>query len=417
MPVSPTPIGVHIGVATCSGSNCHGATQRPRGSAVPGNEYLIWSKRDKHRNAYTVLLGQQAIRMAKALGLPNAASQKLCLDCHADNVAAEMRGRQFQIEDGVGCEGCHGGASGWLGIHISGASHRENIAAGLYPTDQPVKRAELCLNCHFGDDKQFVDHRIYGAGHPRLTFELDTFTAIQPAHFVVDEGYIERKGRITDVQVWATGQVIALIRRMDALVDPRHAPRGMWPEFALFDCQSCHHNYDPARGERPTTTGLGPGTVKLNDANAVMLKVAAARIAPAAAKSLSEHLLALHKATTDDWPGVQREAAVIRATAESLKQAFAHHDFTADDIRALAEALIGLGVANNDAQFSHAEQITMALEALTTGLRSGGDIGPQQGEAVEGAMKAVYAAFPGEGVIHQDVFVKALRDLQRTLRR
>jgi hypothetical protein len=32
-------------------------------------------------------------------------------------------------------------------------------------------------------------------------------------------------------------------------------------------------------------------------------------------------------------------------------------------------------------------------------------------------MKAVYAAFPGEGVIHQDVFVKALRDLQRTLRR
>jgi len=32
-----------------------------------------------------------------------------------------------------------------------------------------------------------------GAGHSRLAFELDTFTILQPAHFRVDEDYIERK--------------------------------------------------------------------------------------------------------------------------------------------------------------------------------------------------------------------------------
>src|SRR6185312_7517709 len=75
------PMGVHVGVATCSGSGCHGSTERPRNSAVPGNEYLIWSEKDKHRNAYNVLLEDRAIKMARALGLPDAASQKACLDC------------------------------------------------------------------------------------------------------------------------------------------------------------------------------------------------------------------------------------------------------------------------------------------------------------------------------------------------
>jgi hypothetical protein len=407
------PLGVHLGVSTCSGSNCHGATQRPRNSAVPGNEYLIWSKQDKHRIAYDVLLQDRAVRMAKALGLPDAVHQKMCLDCHADNVPDDMRGPQFQLSDGVGCEACHGGASRWLGIHISNSTHQQNIAAGLYPTNEPVARAERCLSCHYGDETKFVDHRIYGAGHPRLAFELDTYTAIEPAHFVVDQSYIQRKGRVTDLQVWAAGQAIALIRRMDAVLDPKHAPHGFWPEFSFFDCQSCHHEYGDYA--RPTTTGLGPGTVKFNDANEVMLKVAAMRVAPEAAAALSSHMLALHKATLDDWDAVKREATGVRAAAEGLVNAFAHYDFTGDDMRALADALFAIG--DTDAQFSHDEQVTMALEALTTGLRSSGAISGPQADAVEKAMNALYTTFPDEKSVKQDAFIQALKNLQRTMRR
>ena len=410
---SEPPIGIHIGVATCAGSNCHGATQRPRNSYVPGNEYLIWSKQDKHRDAYNVLLQDRAIKMARALGLPDAANQKLCLDCHADDAPAARRGVQFQLSDGVGCEACHGGASRWLGVHISGATHAQNVAAGLYPTEQPVARAERCLACHYGDETRFADHRLYGAGHPRLAFELDTYTAIEPAHFVVDQSYIERKGRITDVQVWAVGQAIALVKRMDAVLDPKHAPKGFWPEFSFFDCQSCHHEY--GQYARPTTTGLGPGTVKFNDANVVMLKVAASRVAPGAARSMSEHMLALHKATQDDWEAVQREAKAVRDAAQSLVGAFGHHDWTGDDMRALADALFAL--ADGDAQFSHDEQITMALEAITTGLKASGAIGDQKGQSVDNAMKAVYAAFPNDKTVNQEAFNKALKGLQQAMRR
>jgi cytochrome c554/c'-like protein len=408
------PMGVHVGVATCSGSGCHGSTERPRNSAVPGNEYLIWSEKDKHRNAYNVLLEDRAIKMARALGLPDAASQKACLDCHADNVPANMRGARFQITDGVSCEACHGGASRWLGSHISGATHQANIAAGLYPTDQPVARADKCLGCHLGDANHHIDHRIYGAGHPRLTFELDTFTAIQPAHFIVDAGYIQRKGRVTDVQVWATGQAITLVKRMDQLLDPRNAPRGLWPEFAFFDCQSCHHEY--GNYARPNSSGV-PGSVRFNDANAVMLKVAAGRVAPGAANALSAHMMALHRATQSDWGSVQREAAGVRQAAQSLVNGFATHDFTAADIRAMINALVTLGASGTDAEFSHDEQIAMALEALTTALRSMGEGEGMQGDRFSGAMSGIYGAFTSEKQVKHEDFVRALRDLQRTTAR
>jgi Cytochrome c554 and c-prime len=408
------PDNAHLGIASCSGNNCHGATERPPQSRVPGNEYIIWSKRDKHRLSYAVLLEDRSVRMARALGLPDAVNAKICLDCHADNVAANLRGPQFQISDGVGCEACHGGAAGWLGSHIARAPHAQNVAAGMYPTELPAARAEKCLSCHFGDETRFLDHRIYGAGHPRLRFELDTFTAIQPAHFVVDQSYVERKGRITDLQVWGAGQAISLIKRMDAILDPRRR-RGIFPDFVVFDCQSCHHDYGP--NARPTLTGLPPGSVKLNDSNLVMLRVAAARVAPAAARSLSERMLALHRATTEDWAAVQREAQAVRAAAQALVVELSRHEYTREDMRALADAVIAVGTQPDDWQVSHAEQAAMSLEAIIAAMRSAGYMGEGLDGAVTNAMNGVYASFASEASVRPDAFATSMRNVQRTIGR
>ena len=107
----------------------------------------------------------------------------------------------------------------------------------------------------------------------------------------------------------------------------------------------------------------------------------------------------------------------MREAAQSLVGEFAHHDFTGDDMRALVDALIALGASDTDSEFSHDEQITMALEAITTGLKSAGDVGDQQAAAIDKAMGAVYAAFPSEAAVRQDAYVKALKDLQRAMRR
>src|SRR5260370_13684114 len=113
--------GAHLGVTTCAGSTCHGALEPFRNSNVAQNEYVTWSQKDKHSKAYKILFDERSVRIARNLGLPNANTAEICLNCHADNPA--HRGRQFQQSDGVGCEACHGGAAALVRTPISAASH------------------------------------------------------------------------------------------------------------------------------------------------------------------------------------------------------------------------------------------------------------------------------------------------------
>ena len=218
---------VHEGVASCASTVCHGRVNADDDATVWLNEYRVWLRQDYHSRAYRTLLTEQSQAMAAKLGLPAAHTADLCLDCHADNVPPERRGTRFQIDDGVGCEACHGGAGDWLESHAEqGTSHADNIANGLYPTDQPGTRAALCLSCHLGTRNKFATHRIMGAGHPRLSFELETFSANQPAHYSVDADYVERKGRPDSVSMWLSGLAMNSATLLDLLASgPTRAMR------------------------------------------------------------------------------------------------------------------------------------------------------------------------------------------------
>ena len=177
----------HLGVASCSSSVCHGSVTPSKSYDVLLNEYVTWSHEDAHSKAYTVLSSPRGKSMAQKLGLPSATTAKICLDCHADNVPPERRGPKFSLTDGVGCEACHGGSERWITTHTSRkATYSENIAKGMYPSANLHERVTLCLSCHYGTSDKFATHRIMAAGHPRLSFELDTFQAIEPAHYRVD---------------------------------------------------------------------------------------------------------------------------------------------------------------------------------------------------------------------------------------
>jgi hypothetical protein len=410
--------GRHLGVASCAGGNCHGAVERLKGSSVEQNEYLTWSHRDKHSKAYSVLLEERSLRIARNLGLPDAKTSELCLNCHADNVPQNRRGPTFQITDGVGCEACHGGAEKWLGEHISGASHQRNLERGMYPTNQPAERAVKCLSCHFGvenDANKFVTHRIMGAGHPYMGFELDTYTAAQPAHFTVDETYVKRKGPVNDVQVWALGQAVGLVKHMDALIDPQHGPKAVFPELVLFDCQSCHHAMTQLRWEPRSSTRLPPGSVDINDAYGVMLRVIAARVAPEAGKSLSQHLLALHHATTEGWAAVQREAGAVRKAAEDLMPALSSHNFTRDDMKALMEGVIAVAPSGDDARYSGAAQVTMGLSSIVAAMKSLEFVTADQAKAMNNAMNPLYDAVAHDEVYQPATFVSALQQFKKSV--
>src|SRR5690554_2962786 len=266
-PLPEAADNVHEGVASCASSVCHGKVSKDPNATVWLNEYRVWLRQDYHSRAYRTLQTAQSEAIARKLGLPSAAGAKICLDCHADNVPSEARGRRFQISDGVGCEACHGGAGQWLESHAElGTSHADNIAKGMYPTEQPLQRARLCLSCHLGTKDKFATHEIMGAGHPRLAFELETFTINQPAHYEVDADYRERKPTIAPVNMWLAGLAVTSMQSLELLQEQWFTRQSLIPELSFFQCHACHHPMDDLRWAPEGAAALPPGTVRLNDA-------------------------------------------------------------------------------------------------------------------------------------------------------
>lgn len=407
---------VHMGVATCAGSTCHGAVQAWPNSNILQNEYITWTRQDKHAKAYQVLLNERSRRIAKNLGLEAAHKADVCLDCHADNVPQARRHATFQISDGVGCEACHGGAGRWIGTHIAAAAtHQNNVENGLYPGANPVNRARLCLSCHFGDAKRFVTHRIMGAGHPRMSFELDTFTAIQPAHHKIDADYRKRKGSWSGVQTWAIGQAMAISTMLDAMVDPKRGRDGIFPELVFFDCYSCHRTMSGLKWAPRETVGLGPGIPRINDSNLLMVRIVLEHVDSSLAKTFGNHVLALHKASTEGHEAMIDRARTLRKTTETLVQRFAQHTFGKEDVRALLNGVIRFGMGGEYVDYPGAEQAAMALSSIINALRDIGAIDKKQFDAMNAALEKCNATLDKDEEYKPQAFVAALSAFQATV--
>lgn len=387
---------IHLGVATCAGGPCHGAASTTKKNGVLQNEYLTWQVHDKHAKAYSVLEGDLGKRIAANLGIGPATEAKQCLDCHADNVPPEMRGVQFKISDGVGCEACHGGAQRWLGPHVDG--HIDHAALvkddGLYPTDRPVDRAKLCLGCHLGDESHVITHKIMGAGHPRLSFELQTFTQIQPAHYVIDDVYRKRKAVAQGVQFWAVGQAMALEKLATGIANDKH--NGVFPELVFFDCQSCHHPMSNLRWQKRASTGLGPGIPHFSDANAIMLRAIAAKVTPDLAKSLDADVHALHLALSAGEGSPADIARRVAATSHKVGDALATHIFTKGDMRDMLMAVAKSGSNGDASDYASAEQVTMAFASLIYTLNMQGDLDAGTYAALKAGLNQCYGAIQKE---------------------
>ena len=172
-----------------------------------------------------------------------------------------------------------------------------------------------------------------GAGHPRLAFELDTYSWTQPGHFEIDADYRERKPGISSVQIWAVGQAIAVDSLLDAMLDPKRNQDGIFPELVFFDCHACHHPMSNVRWAPRESHGIGPGVPRIYDANLIMLSVLTKRLDAAAAKRIAAKTTALHKASLEGHSSVLSAATALRAETSVLIERFAKHTFLLRQIR------------------------------------------------------------------------------------
>tara|TARA_E500000178_G_scaffold356612_1_gene436052 strand:+ start:16171 stop:17322 length:1152 start_codon:yes stop_codon:yes gene_type:complete len=337
-------------------------------------------KLDSHSKAYEVLLNKDSIKIAKNLGLKEPAHKAdVCLDCHAHNVPLKLRGEKFDISEGVSCEGCHGGAEHWISSHtVSTATHSDNVKKGLYPTDQPLKQARLCLSCHFGDENRFVTHRIMGAGHPRMSFELNTFAVIEPAHYVRDADYVDRKGYITPTLLWMVGQAYSVQSLMKTLSDPNLNRDGFFPELVLFDCHSCHHPMSDKKWEPLKANYIGPGVIRINESSVLMLQVILDVVWPEEGKKFSRSFHELNRLMHSnsekrvDFSLIEDKAKLIALQIDGVMLKMENYLVNQLSKKKILVKLIDDGILYRD--YATAEQAFMAIVNLSNDLMLDGSI-------------------------------------------
>jgi Cytochrome c554 and c-prime len=363
----PGEAGKFSGPGSCAASNCHGSVQPKTVVRIAQNEYSIWEAQDKHARAYAVLSNPVSIRMGKILGLekpPNESDK--CLNCHALNVRPELRAQTFQtIEDGVSCESCHGPAVGWLGPHtLKNWTHEQSLKLGMYDTRDLTKRTERCLTCHLGTEEKQVDHTMIAAGHPDLTFQLESFSSAMPRHWKP----------APDASAWLSVQELAVgqaVQLREALYRLNRRSSGMdWPEFAEYECFACHHSLTkPEASWRQAGgyPGRRPGAPVWNPSTFAVFRHIAAAVDASTTNQLISELASIEQLS--GTPGSKDQLAARAKDAAGLANRIAQQVQAQTYDRALTARLLQ-EIADDSQTISmegerSAEQATMALDSLS----------------------------------------------------
>lgn len=408
------------GVASCAGSTCHGRAEG-NGAVVRQDEIATWqepsSSSGAHSRAYAVLAGRRGQQIAASLGLGNATSAPACLGCHSTNAPAGQRGAKFTLSDGVGCESCHGPAGGaWLAEHYAlPATHASNVAAGLTPLDNPRARANVCLDCHYGSAKpgQFVTHAMMAAGHPRVSFELDLFSALQQ-HHNIDGDYTARKGAPNSVRFWAVGQAEAVRRATSLFAQPRFAMEGAFPQFYFYDCHSCHRTISdgPQRKLTFETNPARPipfGNPPFNDENIIMLQAVAGALVPGEASAFQAAARDFHKAM-GQGPGEARAAAqALSARAGALAEVLSDRGFAGADAFKVIAIIAGEATAPRFTDYAGSVQAVMAVDTLLNALVREGRVTQGAAAGIRGDIARAYKAVDEPNAYRPSDFRAALK--------
>jgi len=184
------------GVSSCV--TCHrdskiaAALKLPEG-LVKYDEYETWKTRDRHSQAFAVLLGPRGQQIGRYLDIKVTDRKEgaMCLACHTTTFLPGHEGKEFSLKDGVSCDGCHGPAGRWFAPHTvpiiwRDKSPAEKAEMDMFNVRDAWKRAELCISCHVGSpaEGKVITHSMYAAGHPPLpSFELASFSKNLPPHW------------------------------------------------------------------------------------------------------------------------------------------------------------------------------------------------------------------------------------------
>lgn len=361
----------YVGPGSCAASACHGSVQPRNTTKVLQNEYSTWIVQDRHSRAYAALLKPRSQRMAKILKIGDPQHARECLVCHALDVPKAQMARPVDLSDGVSCESCHGPASKWLGPHVqSNASYSAMVKLGLVDNRNLITRSRTCLRCHLGAPGQEVTHEMLAAGHPDLTFELDSFQSVEPPHWVewADGQSKPGVGPLYGVRIWSVGQIVQL--RQSLLKLSRDVQSNHWPEYTDMNCFACHHSLTSSKNSWRQAVGYAgrrPGNPSYNMSRYIVFQHFLEVIDPSGSAKLENEMATVYAEASQLDPDKQmlvKNADIAANDAKTLESEV--NDAVYDHTRTikLMKSISGDGQAISLQGERSAEQAAMALNSL-----------------------------------------------------
>ncbi len=247
-----TSTGPYLGAASCAAAPCHGGTTNPERPAW-NSAFSTWRANDPHARAYTDLLRPRGRAIAELYFADEPEvrpeQDQRCLACHL-TPQTPHDGQAAQFE-GVGCESCHGPSREWRDEHYLADWKVRRASSGFHDLSNLTNRARACVGCHVGAPGQEVNHQLIAAGHPPLRFELGAYHEQLPKHW--DFAAEKAEDKQLEARLWLAGQMESTRAALELTIHRATTVHGGWPEFAEFDCESCHHRLGSSTWRQPLT--------------------------------------------------------------------------------------------------------------------------------------------------------------------
>jgi cytochrome c554/c'-like protein len=150
------PAHAYVGAEKCK--MCHN-------SPAKGAQYTKWTE-SKHAKAYATLGTEEAKKAGAAKGIADPQKAPECLKCHVTGYGApaDKLTDKWKMEEGVGCEACHGPGGDYWKMEVMKDVAKATAAGMTTPNEA------FCKTCHNPESPSYkpFDFAAYSAkiAHP-----------------------------------------------------------------------------------------------------------------------------------------------------------------------------------------------------------------------------------------------------------
>jgi len=136
-----------------------------------GAQYTVWSEK-AHSKAFETLKSDESVAIAKEMGLeklPHEAPE--CLKCHVTgyDVKEEKAPAKIKMEEGVGCESCHGASS----LHVADAKAAMKDKTIDLTKNHILPDETLCVTCHNTESPTWKEDRYEKEDGTKTGFDFE----------------------------------------------------------------------------------------------------------------------------------------------------------------------------------------------------------------------------------------------------